>query len=421
MKRLYLRVLVLFLFGVVLCLPEMIQAQQARIRFDNNAWMVIDNGAALVIDNPSPAAITLGPGGGNISSEAENDRIHWNIGTNSGSYIIPWTSPNGFKMPLVHGITTPGTGAGHYIFSTYTDNDAVDNWNNFDYRPSDVTNMGGSGIPNNSDRAIDRFWIIDPENYTTPPATNMTFFYDDAERTAAGNNIPAGTMRAQRFDPGLNAWEVPGFGVDNFPTQTVTTVILPAVIHRSWTLATFMQPLPAEDLSFFAKKEGAGAFVWWEVEELANHMAYAVQRSHDAQEFETIARIDGESFNYYDPAPLQGLNHYRLQVVDQNGALRHSEIRTLNFGGLQIEVWPNPGTGQEMQLGIYGGEGRQFSVELFGIAGKMIRTWSIQPESGNYQQALLQESTNSLPNGVYLLRVSGEDGNHKSFRVLIQD
>ncbi len=120
---------------------------------------MINSGAFLVVDNPSTFAITTAGTGDSILSEAEDNRVKWNIGTSTGTYI---TSKALVKIPLRTNLIASGIGTGHILFSTYTDNDAIDSWNNLDYMPSVVNNMfGGKGLTNNSSYVVDRFWMLD--------------------------------------------------------------------------------------------------------------------------------------------------------------------------------------------------------------------------------------------------------------------
>lgn len=126
---------------------------QARIIINNNAIMTMDNGVYLVVDNGNTNAITTAGTGGNIISEEENNKIKWHIGTNTGTYTVPFTSLIGVKIPLDMVVTTAGTGAGFVEFSTY----AGATWDNETYMPSTVTNMTNGGVTNNSAEVIDGF------------------------------------------------------------------------------------------------------------------------------------------------------------------------------------------------------------------------------------------------------------------------
>ena len=206
-----------------------------RVQLNNNPYIVITNSANVVIDNTNTNAINVIVGG-NIISEGENNRVKWNIGTNTGSYNVPFTTFSHVKIPLSLNITAAGTGTtGFVAFSTYeTATDA-----NTAY-PSDVTNMNSSCSTNNALYATDRFWIIDALSYTTKPTPNITFGYDDAaNEIGITNTITESMLKAERFNATLGTWETPPklYGLSNPATNVVSgAIVTPTDFHRSWTL-----------------------------------------------------------------------------------------------------------------------------------------------------------------------------------------
>ncbi len=119
--------------------------------------------------------------------------------------------------------------------------------------------MGSLSITNNSDKTIDRFWIIDAqEGYTTKPAVTLDFTYIDAEWSTNGTNaIVEANLQAQRYNTAINDWE--GFlgflpaGTINTTNNTVSGVSVAAAdFFRAWTLNDNSKPLPIELINFDA-------------------------------------------------------------------------------------------------------------------------------------------------------------------------
>ena len=114
---------------------------QTRLILNNDIYMVFKNNIELVVDNSAANAITTLGTGGNIISEAEFNRVKWNIVTAIGIYTIPFTKSPGNKIPVTVNITTAGAGSGSILFSTY----GGATWDNSTYMPLGppaVTNMG---------------------------------------------------------------------------------------------------------------------------------------------------------------------------------------------------------------------------------------------------------------------------------------
>lgn len=406
---------------LTMLLPELLAAQ-ARIRFDNDAFLVLDNGAFLVIDNPNANALATNAGAGNLVSEDEDDLVRWNIGTATGTYTLPWTTANGVKVPLVHQITAAGTGAGHYLYSTHTDNNAVDNWNNLDYRPSDVTNMGGAGIPNNSPSAIDRFWRIQPLVYTAAPPAIFSFGYDDAERTAVGNNIPIGTLFAQRFDTGQNKWEEPGYGADNFPILNVSGAVIPSGTFRSWTLVTSLLPLPTEGVVFAAMLEGKDVKTSWEIDHPEDFQAYRIEHSRDGLAFTTLVEQAATPSNqaaWIHAQPGPGLHYYRLQSLDQNGGQSYSQIEAIAISGRTTALLPHPlAVGETATLWLQGWEGASVHIQVVDLMGKVLWEEQMAVDNGELRQEL--PGLSGFAAGTYFLEVRDGAGMREVLRVLVR-
>ncbi len=214
---------------------------QNRLIINNDAFVCIDSSTYLVIDNPNANAISVSGSGGHIISENETASVKWNIDTIIGTYVVPFAKDSAKKIPLTLNLSGAGTGSGSIVFSTY----AGSSWDNDIYKPGDVTNMCvlDTGCPaNQSQFAIDRFWIIDAQGYSTKPVSDITFTYLDEEWIASGNSISEPDMIAKRFNPDPNyVWNDWNGAVGTTDTSTNTTlsgVVDSADFFRSWTLVS---------------------------------------------------------------------------------------------------------------------------------------------------------------------------------------
>ncbi|MBS1646391.1 MAG: hypothetical protein JST67_03510, partial [Bacteroidetes bacterium] len=207
---------------------------QERITLNSSIYMVIQGNANVVLDNPNTNGITT-IGGGNIITEGELNVLKWNIGTNTGNYIVPFATWSLVNIPLSVNITSAGAGAGSVLFSTYKTATNL----NTPY-PSDVTNMNSSCNNGNALYAVDRFWRVDAQNYGTKPSPTIDFGYNPSPSEIGGSNtIVESKLRAERFNNSSNLWETPQklFGHDNPVTHHVNNaVVTPADFYKSWTL-----------------------------------------------------------------------------------------------------------------------------------------------------------------------------------------
>ena len=74
-----------------------------------------------------------------------------------------------------------------------------------------------------------------------------------------------------------------------------------------------------------------------------NVNSYAVQRSADGVNWQTVYRSPLTVHTYNDPAPLNGTNYYRLQTTSTSNAVTNSNVIAISNDD-NIKVSPNPAT-----------------------------------------------------------------------------
>lgn len=275
--------------------------------FNGGAIMKINGGTSAnnifcVLNNPPVTPIKISGVSDGIIMEDEYNLVQLNLGISTNSVTVPYMSNFLEQITLTLTPTSAGIGNGNIRFSGKVAPVRLTGFDNLIYKPSDVTNMGSAGnSTNNSNMAIDRFWIIDANGYTTKPGVNLNFTYIDAEwLTNSGNTITEGNLRAQRFNntPTVQDWEgYIGFlpaGTINTTNNTVTNVnVNPADFYRSWTLNDLTKVLPIELLSFEANCENGHTTLNWCTATEKNNNYFTIYSSSDGYSFEPIAIING--------------------------------------------------------------------------------------------------------------------------------
>lgn len=318
MKKLFfLLILMVWVHGLYAQIPVLI--------INNDATISINDGAKLVITNGNSDAITVMGTGGKIVSEGEANSISWKIGTQTGSYVIPFANSLGEKLPLIIDIAGGGVGSGMIDFSTYGGT-----WDNNLYRPSDVPHMldFNTATFNNSAFVIDRFWIIDAIGYTSTPAAELSFTYLDSEGSSAGNTLNEANLKAQRFNTVGNSWGdmLPAGNVNTF-TNVVSGVTIPSnKLFRSWTLVDYSSPLPIQLVYFDIECKGKSREIRWETSSEINNQYFTIEKSYDGQHFYFFETIQGAGNSntinrYFVNDSEQGTitQYYRLSQTDFDG------------------------------------------------------------------------------------------------------
>lgn len=395
---------------------------QARLVMDNDAYIVISNAAYVVLDNGNANALAQTGTGGRIISEAESNRIRWNISNNTGTYTIPYyDNDNALEIPFVLTIGTAGSAGGAIDFSTY-DNPS---WDNATYMPSDVTNMNSYiGGPNNSAKVCDRFWITDAASYGTKPAATLSFTYIDAEWSAAGNTITEGNLGAQRFNTPAANWDayVPQ-GTVNTAANTVSAVpAAPADFFRSWVLVDNLSPLPIQLVSAAAACQEQEMVIAWTTASETNNDFFTIERSINGTDFIAIGTVNGAgnsssmlSYSITDHNAPEGTIYYRISQTDFNGSSVTFPLIIAN-GCAENLTGVNAFNNQQgsLVIDISTAAAAQYDALLFDAVGQIICKKILHAEKGSSQFRIDISHINA---GVYF--ISLQDHNSRITRKIL--
>lgn len=380
----------------------------------NGITVNITNNAFLVIDNSNPNAITRNTSG-HIISEGQYNRVKWNVGTNAGSYVVPFGIGASSYLPV--SLTASGAaGAGSLIFAMYP----VGSWLNSSNLPAGVTNFVNNYGSDNSMNAIDRFWRIEPSGYTTKPAfTDLILTYLDIEHTAASNSIIEANLIGQRYNDVSNSWDdyMPGTVIST-STNTATIASLPSTeLYTWWTLVDNRFILPIALTAFNGVCEGDKVRLNWQTASEKNNDHFIVERADDAVHFTAVQQINSQdpnstrplNYSIYDDQPLKGKTYYRLKQVDKDGNFSYSSIVVVNCktGNITpaISLYPNPAE-NEITMEMNGMNGK-LNLVLYTIHGQQLleRTVNASPN----ENILEPLDISALAPAIYIIRIDVND------------
>jgi len=185
------------------------------------------NSNTLFVTNALPAAITRTSG--YIISETPAlpgyGTIDWRLANNIGNYEFPFGTATASYIPYYYTVASAGaqSGIGSVSASTYPTNPAVAINNR--PLPTGVNNLINNCNTEHAIKMVDRFWVINANNYSTLPTviTKFTYLDDEWNTNAGSTNII--------IEPTLNTWHynlgvwTPIAGTNNstLNEQTVTT------------------------------------------------------------------------------------------------------------------------------------------------------------------------------------------------------
>lgn len=366
------------------------------------------------IKNSATSAIT---GSGYVLSEATNGngKLAWYVGNNTGAYVYPFGNAAGASIPFTFNITTGGTQTsnGNVTVSTYPT--GVDNtpW---------VSSVGHMNFESNgldgTSATLDRWWVIDANNYTTKPVSNMTFKYADTDLI---NNtlITEANLKAQRWSAtggnlGTGGWDPPttfGSNTSNSAANTVTvngvTNYSPWVLHDGTSFSN--SPLPIELVSFKAACDGNNVVLTWVTASEVNNDYFTVQRSIDLVNYENVTVVDGAgnsnsllSYTAKDEYAYSGTSYYRLMQTDFDSQFEVFDpvaVVCVTDAKDVITLFPNP-TSDVLNVSLSLTAADRGRIMVYNHTGQLVESMFIEPKAGSNTY---QFDFSQLPQGQYFV------------------
>ncbi len=229
---------------------------------------------------------------------------------------------------------------------------------------------------------------IDPS--LTPASKNVIASYTLSGATTGSGS---GSASGKTFNKGITTVT---YKLAGTTTQTCTFTI---------TLYDPGAPLPVKLVAFDGKLMPTGAVqLTWQTATEVNSFHYVVERSDEKGQFIEIGKVAatgaGSAYLFSDNKPLQGINTYRLRLVDRDGKQAYSTTVSVNIASRNaITLSPNPSVGM-VKVTLQGRDNKNL-VQVFSASGSPV--YSRQHTGNNFTLDL-----SHLPSGVYLLRMGNE-------------
>jgi len=181
--------------------------------------------------------------------------------------------------------------------------------------------------------------------------------------------------------------------------------------------------LPVTLINFKANRVHTAVELLWISANESSLSRYDLERSSDGSNFYKIGSVAAtntsliKSYNWLDNSPIQGLNFYKLKMINLDGVFTFSYIVEINMNAKEgITVYPNPVTGHVIMLKMYGQPKGLYGINLFNINGETVMNSTIIHD-GNDAVLTLNLNRN-LASGCYYLKIIGPE-NSTTFKLLI--
>lgn len=193
------------------------------------------------------------------------------------------------------------------------------------------------------------------------------------------------------------------------------TTILGQGIFQNLDEPLSVTGFPVELLDFEADVHHGYPRLSWITAREENSDRFEIEEMRQEGTWELIGRVTAagfsdqeQSYSFSGETKLNGEAHYRLKMVDLDGSVEYSEIRTLTNEGLTlISAYPIPASEFLVVEGIRTDLVRQAEVSWYSLQGNLITTEIMAPGSA---AATVVNVPGVLSPGIYLLRISSDSG-----------
>lgn len=162
---------------------------------------------------------------------------------------------------------------------------------------------------------------------------------------------------------------------------------------------TITSTLPVELVDVQAKLVGTTSQVTWQTAAEVNVLGFDIERlKNDGQTYGKLGFVkatgNAANYSFIDAAPRQGINYYRLKMVDNDGRIAYSKTVSVQLGNskMNIKVFPSPTEGV---ISIVNDKSEMSQVSVFNSIGQLV---------------YVNKSTNrvdltTMPTGIYFVEV----------------
>jgi len=205
-----------------------------------------------------------------------------------------------------------------------------------------------------------------------------------------------------------------GYALDsllNFDPQGYIIKFTPYAGGRAdgWAGALVMNlTLPVTLLSFTGEPLGDRNRLEWSTAGEEDAASFDIERSSDGRTFSAIGNLAAagttssiRQYQFYDRAPIEGANYYRLKQNDRDGRFDYSQVILIRRSALvTVSIFPNPAK-RELQIRLNGPAGNDpVKADIIDMQGRVVVTQQ-QPRDNTMTIPVA-----SLPAGLYLVRIT---------------
>jgi hypothetical protein len=180
--------------------------------------------------------------------------------------------------------------------------------------------------------------------------------------------------------------------------------------------------LPVVLTDFKVNENGSAVAISWKTATELNSSHFIVERSTDGKDWIAIGTIQAagnvsieQSYSFTDAAPADGINYYRLRIVDIDNSYKLSLIKTASFKATDLVMItsPNPAT-SFLNINVSTPGNQPYRLRLVNRSGQVVYD---QKQTASTKR--LQVNVSNFAEGTYFVEVANAVGLRKINQVMI--
>lgn len=212
----------------------------------------------------------------------------------------------------------------------------------------------------------------------------------DQSNTYSGASVPSGTVIGFRIRSVDNGYGNATFTITNF---SAPNLLLPVSLSK-----------------FTAVGEAHSVNLNWTTETEQNSSYFDVQHSTNAKDFVSIAIVKAQTnsgsthqYSSIHTSPSDGVNYYRLRMVDLNGSVKNSKITSVKMNvNSSLNVFPNPAV-DKLTINYTAPGTSEETFQLYAADGRLLKTITVKIFPGINK---IEINTATLSKGVYRIKTT---------------
>lgn len=231
------------------------------------------------------------------------------------------------------------------------------------------------------------------------------------------NAVPAGASITQTGTFPYNSALCPGTSATFIQIQDTIAAGSTACLCSSPAGTNSISILPLYLITLSAQAQKTNVKITWKINNEADVKMYEVEHSADNTSFKLLATVmpfNFSSYNTLDNAPVNGINYYRVKVIDINGKEKYSNIQRVNWSKTNdVSIYPTPAkdyvTLESAGLIV----GKTATINVISMDGKVVIKQNIVS-----LKSIETINLGNLPSGTYQLLIMAND-NFRSVKKLV--